>query len=112
MLEREKVIRGLKCHSAHGYEMCFDCPYYTGPDDFIYKGDDDLEGVCCEEKLASDALALLKEQDEGIEPEISRKSVTETTVSLWYKCGACGGAIEQGDDEFCRHCGKKVKWDD
>ena len=58
-----------------------------------------------------DALTLLKEQDEGIEPEISRKSVTETTVSLWYKCGACGGAIEQGDDEFCRHCGKGIEWE-
>lgn len=63
MPDREKVMRGLKCHSTHGYEMCFDCPYYTNPDDFIYKGDDDLEGVCCEEKLASDALALLKEQE-------------------------------------------------
>jgi len=62
--------------------------------------------------LVRDTLALLKEQDEGIEPEIYRESVTETTVSLWYKCGACGGEIEQGDDEFCRHCGKKVKWYD
>ena len=57
-----------------------------------------------------DALTLLKEQDEGVEPEISRKSVTETTVSLWYKCGACGLAID-GGDKFCRHCGKGIEWE-
>ena len=93
--KREKVIRGLECCAKGSLSNCEECPY---------------TGIGCSEHLCADALALLKEQDEGIEPEISRKSVTETTVSLWYKCGACGGAIEQGDDEFCRHCGKKVKW--
>lgn len=104
------MIRVLECHATKGFVACQDCPYY--PDELIYEDDDDMEGIICEEKLAADALALLKEQDEGIEPEISRKSVTETTVSLSYKCGACGGAVEQGDDKFCRHCGKKVKWYD
>jgi len=91
MADREKVIRGLVR--------------------FI----DDFKPFCgnrADWQKVYDALALLREQDEGIEPEISRKSVTETTVSLRYKCGACGGEIEQGDDKFCRHCGKKVKWDD
>ena len=31
----------------------------------------------------------------------------ETTV---YLCGACRMPIERGD-KFCKHCGKKVKWD-
>ena len=95
--KRKKVIRGLEaCARDVGIMHCRECPY---------------NGILCITPLLRDVLALLREQDEGIEPEISRKSVTETTVSLWYKCGACGGAIEQGDDEFCRHCGKKVKWD-
>lgn len=92
-MKREEVVRGLECCA---FGDCNHCPY---------------TGTRCEEHLCGDALALLREQDEGIEPEISRKSITETTASFWYKCGACGGAIEQGDDEFCRHCGKKVKWD-
>lgn len=103
---REKVIRGLEAHSnPKTCETCAgeDCPYYNLGGSYTE--------VTCSSFLAADALALLREQDEGIEPEISRKSVTETTVSFWYKCGACGEAIEQGDDEFCRHCGKKVKWD-
>lgn len=97
MLERKKVISRLEnWRKTCPFEKCAHCG---------------AKGKCTN-PIFDDVLALLKEQDEGIEPEISRKSVTETTVSLWYKCGACGGAIEQGDDEFCRHCGKKVKWDD
>lgn len=61
MTKREKVMRGLECHSAHGFEMCCVCPYY--PDELEYEDDDGLEGVSCEEKLASDALTLLKEQE-------------------------------------------------
>lgn len=99
---REKVIFAIEnCLTTDSVTECrkTECPFISCRES-------------CLEWLLRSALALLKEQDEGIEPEISRKSVTETTVSLWYKCGACGGAIEQGDDEFCRHCGKKVKWDD
>lgn len=29
----------------------------------------------------------------------------------WYVCGECHGAIDNCDS-FCRHCGRKVKWDD
>lgn len=60
MAEREKVIRGLECHATKGFVACQDCPYY--PDELIYEDDDDMEGTICEEKLAADAIALLKEQ--------------------------------------------------
>lgn len=61
MTERKKVIRGLECHATKGFVACQDCPYY--PDELIYEDDDDTEGTICEEKLAADALALLKEQE-------------------------------------------------
>ena len=61
MADREKVIRGLECHATKGFVACQDCPYY--PDELIYEDDDDMEGTICEEKLAADALALLREQE-------------------------------------------------
>ena len=61
MAEREKVIRGLECHATKGFVACQDCPYY--PDELIYEDDDDMEGTICEEKLAADALTLLREQE-------------------------------------------------
>ena len=30
--------------------------------------------------------------------------------SWWYVCGECHGTIDNSD-LFCRHCGRKVKWD-
>lgn len=60
--KRKKVIRGLMVCSDDIYK-CIDCPYYSE-----YTGNTD-----CSNHLCKDALALLKEQDEGIEPEISRK---------------------------------------
>lgn len=100
-MTKQEVIKGLIVCGDDSYQ-CIGCPYLP----------ERTRNINCANHLCKDAIALLKEQDEGIEPEISLKSITETTASLWYKCGACGGAIEQGDDKFCRHCGKKVKWDD
>lgn len=46
-------------------------------------------------------VTFVKKQ-EPIEPE-PRK--------MWmYRCGACGHAIDQ-EDNFCRECGRAVKWD-
>lgn len=50
MIDREKVIKGLKC-CAHG--CLVDCPYS--------KTDE------CGQRLPKDALELLKEQEEQIE---------------------------------------------
>ena len=70
--KREKVIRGLECHATKGFVACQDCPYY--PDELIYEDDDDTEGTICEEKLAADAIALLREQEPRVleYPEIEK----------------------------------------
>ena len=63
-------------------------------DDFLFL---DIE-------YAKPMLALLKKQ-EPIEPEYEGDSRS----SWWYVCGECHGAIDH-KDQFCRHCGRPVKW--
>lgn len=103
MTELEKVIRGLECHATKGFVACQDCPYY--PDELIYEDDDDMEGTICEEKLAADALALLKEQ-------VPKAAWYDSDAQLrFWHCGHCGVCITYGD-QYCRICGKAVKWDE
>lgn len=57
-------------------------------------------------RSVEDALALLKEQ-EPVKPKEYMSRVNRTE----YLCGACDSGILYGD-EFCRHCGRQVMWDD
>ncbi len=52
MPDREKVMRGLECCAFGSLSDCEGCPYYIE--------------TRCSELLCSDALALLKGQDEEI----------------------------------------------
>ena len=84
MADREKVIRGLECHATKGFVACQDCPYY--PDELIYEDDDDMEGTICEEKLAADAIALLKEQEARVMDAEEVARLTEETYQwLWIE---------------------------
>ncbi len=56
MIDREKVIKGLKCCTSQGYSTCSECPY---------------DPEC--NKLAKDALAVLT----GQEPERPEEIETE-----------------------------------
>lgn len=106
MPDRKKVMRGLE--SCAGIDVfCGDCPYSVN----TCEGD-----KTCIMDLCSDALVLLKEQDNGIKPI---KSTTEQkkfadrigiAVSDFW-CGACHFNLI-GCPKFCPNCGKKVKWDD
>ena len=49
---------------------------------------------------------LLREQ-EAVKPELR---MTKHGFRQWIVCGTCWGKIHGGDD-YCRHCGRKVKWD-
>ncbi len=95
MADPGKVIKGLKCLSSE--EVCYgsDCPYYN---------------FDCTQKIAQDALELLKEQ-EPVEPD-------------GENCGECGYTLHRinydGPDKelrhewfrFCPVCGKAVKWNE
>ena len=89
------------------------------------KNDDTCEGLkCC--KIAEDALALLKEQEdlgteltnavelihkknERIEKLMKDKGKAEPELegggsTWWYVCSECHGAIDKRD-AYCKHCG-------
>ena len=53
MIDREKVIKGLKCCLTLD-SPCGDCPYYSY---------EDIQELECERNLRNDALVLLKEQE-------------------------------------------------
>ena len=57
--------------------------------------------------MIEDAITLLREQ-EPVEPHIEHDSDDDT---WYYGCGACHKAIDF-KDRFCRHCGRRAKWDD
>ena len=92
MTERERVINGLQC-IIDGTVRCESCGYAI-----------DKHGhYSCQQNCASDAIALLKEQETVL--------VTQRKIAhmLFWCCGSCGVPITSGD-KFCRNCGKKVKW--
>ena len=54
-----------------------------------------------------DVFSLLNEQ-RAVKPQT--ESAVYDTGSWWYVCGACQQPIDK-TDIFCRHCGKRVKWE-
>ena len=62
-------------------------------------------------KFYYDVIELLAEK-KPIEPYITGyRANFEGASSWWYSCGNCNKPIDH-QDMFCRHCGRKVKWDD
>ena len=55
MIDIEKVKKGLECCSNTGKGRCekSECPYWT-------------DSICCIDEMQSDALELLKEQEDKI----------------------------------------------
>lgn len=57
MIDREKLIKGLRCHLRIDGLQCKDCPYWKN-----------IRNTCiCEKEIEVDALKLLKEQEAIIE---------------------------------------------
>ena len=95
--DREKVIKGLEhCMSE---SLCYKCPY---------KNADECEnGKYYYSKAIEDAIVLLRER----EPVMPELRMTRHGFRQWVVCGNCYGKIDGGDD-YCRHCGKAVKWNE
>ena len=72
MIDREKAIKGLKCHAVPGGN-CLECPYG--------KYGVDSEGLECENKLASDALELLK----AYEPRVMTLEEIDDDDAYWFE---------------------------
>ena len=104
MIDGEKVIKGLKClaqKQAPTANPCKGCGYINRPSFAI-----------CVIDIASDALELLKEQEE-VEP----KKVYLYGKDAWYGlvcvCADCNAKWMSGkeDTHFCPKCGRSVKWE-
>ena len=102
MTDMEKVIKGLLCIKGD-YIPCATCKYADA--------DGCGRGNRCKRQCASDAIALLKEQ-EPIAPSICNPNKEPDGYgSWWYLCGKCKKPIDH-KDRFCKRCGQAVKWDD
>jgi len=98
MVDREKVIKGLERCKLYNKVNCDKCPY-----DYNGRGNGKSE---CTAELASDVLALLKDQE--AKPVI----VTNAYGTRFYHCPKCNrdlyAYIRQ---RYCSNCGQKVKWE-
>ena len=98
MVDREKVIKGLERCKLYNKVNCDKCPY-----DYNGRGNGKSE---CTAELASDAIAMLKEQ-EVVEPKrIDGKR------NHFIKCGNCNKVIEMDGWIACPWCGKPIAWNE
>lgn len=92
MIDREKVIKGLK---AHGYTDCKYCPYWgTGHN-----------GLSECTQLARDALALLEAQEPVIHgrwKDNGNGTVSCNCCATWFP------KIRESQLQFCGYCGAKM----
>ena len=93
-MTKQEVIDGLKCHAGAG--GCSECPY-----DKMFA----INCITCVEHLALDAINLLEEQENGVEPKTSKEEDGYT----WYYCGKCGYEIDPSYENYCPTCGTKIK---
>jgi len=96
MPDRGKVISAYECVITRGKSVC-EC----GKCDYHIK--DSAVFFCDNQRVLTDALALLKEQ-EAVEPKPVHNSFR------WFACGKCDCSITR-EDRFCPRCGRSVKWE-
>ena len=93
MADAENVLKALKICRTHN--NCGGCPY---------------AGKKCEETLYDDAAEVIRTLMEERESVNVICVYSDVCGSIWYGCGACKSAINHNDN-YCRYCGKRVKWD-
>lgn len=87
MPDREKVIERLKGLQTAG-ESAGSMGVFILPD------------------LIREVVALLEEQ-EPVKPQIGGNP----DYTWWYICPKCQLSIDK-NDRFCRHCGRRMDWDE
>lgn len=69
---------------------------------------EDSDWVYITKNEAKKCLELAEAEDILLSAPVHAEIEGGTT--WWYVCGECHSAIDNRD-AFCRHCGRKVKWD-
>ena len=95
MTDREKLLKAAKCCltiDPTAYDPCpKECPYR-----------EKIGKPCGFDPFLADIVSYLEAQ-EPIKPRFY------TGRECW--CGQCGSMMYAGDD-YCSHCGRRIKWDD
>ena len=76
MIDRDKVIKALECCAIPGGD-CLECPYRK-------YGVDEI-GLECENKIAADALALLKAQEPRVMTLDELRQLEHTDHIIWIE---------------------------
>lgn len=96
MIDREKVIKGLKCcvkwMKENDEDACNSCPYHS------------CDANSCIAMVNSEAIALLKEQ----EPKLVKIDADGDDVL----CPSCGNRLFPYPlQKYCEECGQAVRWE-
>ena len=70
---------------------------------------DDSQWVYITKNEAEKCLELAKAKEALLSAPV-HSEIEGGGSSWWYVCGECHGQIDN-KDSYCRHCGRKVKWD-
>ena len=110
MIDREKVIKGLKCCIESDDKACpMVCPFYKEclTDDLPYM------------PVIRAALKLLKEQEpKQIVRKQGKRENSDGSIEFFaeWHCPHCGMLLNRGFAtpwlEFCYNCGRRLIWDD
>ena len=102
-MDREKVIKGLRCIKGDTIP-CRDCNYADA---------DGYGNYSCKINCATDAIELLKEQQQKTGHWIEKE---DYNLDIYYDCSECGeswttidGTPWQNGMNYCPHCGSKMK---
>ena len=95
MVDREKVLSGLKSCADSTGALCRTCPY-----DLVHNEN-------CIGDMAQDALELPKEQ-EAVEPILKRKGKSKMYND--YVCPVCDNEVVY-EQCYCSECGKPFLWE-
>ena len=109
MADRKKVIKAVECRK-NAHKRCGNpCERTGGCKYAAWVRDPDGEPYypcyCDTEKLCTDILFLLREQ-EAVEPT---RKVNENGQIL--SCGNCGAWFIVQKQKYCHECGRKLKWE-
>lgn len=106
-MTKQEVIKGLMVCGDDSYQ-CIGCPYLP----------ERTGNTNCANHLCKDAIALLKEQENGIEPK--RKTGFWIDHKVWIdyenniretvRCSLCNNLVEvKYTKKYCSSCGTKMK---
>ena len=71
-----------------------------------------VNSVCTKERCPMNASTISDDCNIETCPWRTEALIPRPSMSgLWYECPACGRHLTEDLDNYCAHCGRRVKWD-